>query len=285
MQRVTTLLGLTLIVSIAIRCQAGESLADYTSVTGTGTLTQITGQFTNKYAALYRIHISDPASFSASTVNYTTQGVDSRLYLFTLAGVGIASNDDGDSGETRATLPLGNSLYAGLSPGDYLIGISIFDTAPYGTDSNLIFPDITNGVNGPGDTAALYTWGEDAEGNQGSYEIDFTGTTYVTAVKLNVSTTPGLAVAGVNNVNITGSGFPAGVAIPGNIVVSLATACGAIPVASTVAFGLTHILGTSYRVAFQVPAGMAPGTYFVTIRDDGSDANFVSLNCSQLIVN
>ena len=144
---------------------------------------------------------------------------------------------------------------------------------------------MTGGVNGPSSAAALATWGDDPEGNQGSYEIDFTGTTYVTAVKLNVATTPDSGVTGITYVNVTASGVPAGPIKPANVVVSLATTCGSAPVALTAAYSVIHILGTSYRIEFQIPGGLTPGNYFVGINEDGSgDANFVSGNCSGLIV-
>jgi hypothetical protein len=302
MQRFITIFVFTVFATIATQCKAGETLAGYTPVTGTGPLSQISGQFTDTYEALYRIHISDPAAFSASTVNSPTLGVDSRLYLFTLAGTGIASNDDTSSGEMRASLPAGNPLYASLPPGDYLIGISIFDTAPYGSDDNPIFPDMTDGVNGPTSSAPLATWGDDPEGNQGSYEIDFTGVSYVTAVKLNIATAPSNGLSG-SYVNLTASGVPTGTITPSNVVVSVATTCAGAPSAVTTAVSVVHILGTSYRFEFQVPPGLLPGTYFLSIEDDGSsgiptantvspvnvqvtasDAEFVSGNCSQLIV-
>ena len=59
----------------------------YQTPSGTGSLQKIVGQFgESDYEFLYRIHISDPAAFSATTANSATSGLDTRLYLFTLAG-------------------------------------------------------------------------------------------------------------------------------------------------------------------------------------------------------
>jgi hypothetical protein len=174
-------------------------------------------------------------------------------------------------------LPAGNSLYAGIVPGDYLLALSTFDTVPYGSDDNSVFDDLTGGVNGPNPygSGTLAYWGQDPISPYGGYEIDLTGVTYAAAVKLNVATSPGSGVAGSSYVNVTGSGFPSGAITPANVVVSLGSACGGPPVATTTASSVRLILGSSDRVQFEIPSSVAPGTYFVTLNDDFSgDANF-----------
>ena len=72
---------------------------------------------------------------------------------------------------------------------------------------------------------------------------------------------------------------------PGDVVVAMGMSRGGEPVAVTVASSVRLLLGTSYRVQFQIPAGLVPGTYFVAINDDASgEANFLGANCSQLNV-
>jgi hypothetical protein len=280
--------ALALASVMAPPCKAQGTPIVYQTPSGTGSLQKIVGQFgESDYEFLYRIHISDPAAFSATTANSATSGLDTRLYLFTLAGAGIAFNDDDSDADISSTLPAGNSLYAGIVPGDYLLAISGFDTVPYGSDDNAVFSDLTGGVNGPNTygSGTLSYWGEDPIAPDGSYEIDLRGVTYAAAVKLNLATSPGSGMAGSAYVNVTGSGFPGGVITPVNVVVSLGSACGGPPVAATTASSVKLILGNSDRVQFEIPSSLAPGTYFVQLNDDFTgDANFVSANCSQLIV-
>jgi hypothetical protein len=281
-------IGIVLAVAAAGSAYAGETLSTYESVTGAGPLSKILGQFQeNSYAALYRIHIADPAAFSANTANPVTGGLDTKLYLFTLAGTGIAGNDDDSDSDVRSTLPQGNPLYAGLPPGDYLLGVSTFDSAPYdGSDFELI-PDFTNGVNGPNPDShsGLSYWGHDPISPYGPYEIDLTGAAFVTAVKLNLWTTPSSGITGVSYVNLTVSGVPAGTVNPANVSIPLANACGGQPAAVVVAASVIKILGSSYRIEFQIPPGLAPGIYFAGVNENGSgDANFVNGTCSELMV-
>lgn len=270
-------------------CGAGETLADYVSVTGTpgNPVMQIPGHFgPSDFAALYRIHIASPGSFSATTTQGPV-GVDTRLALFTLSGAGIATNDDQDFGETRSTLPIGNSLYAGLPAGDYLLGISAFETLPYATDETLLFDTATQGIQGPSAPGTpLGFWAHDPISDNGDYLITLTGVTSVVAVKLNVATSPSTTTAGVGQfVNAVGSGFPTGPMTPANTTVSLATACGSPALVSTTAASLTRILDSTYRISFQVPASLSPGTYYVSLRNNGiGEADYVSSNCSQLVV-
>jgi hypothetical protein len=105
-----------------------------------------------------------------------------------------------------------------------------------------------------------------------------------TGVKLNVWTTPDSAVAGVNNVSITGSGFPSETISPANVTISLASSCGGSPAATTTATSVKFIIGNSQRVNFVVPASLAQGTYFASISDSADPIPFVSANCSEVEV-
>jgi hypothetical protein len=281
-------IGMAFALTAAACCYAGETLSDYQTLTGSGALQRIVGQFgEGDYAALYRIHIANPATFTATAVNSVTGSLDTRLYLFTLAGAGIAGNDDATATEVRSTLPPGNALYASLVPGDYLLGISTFATAPYGSDDIAVISDFINGVNGPdpsGNSRLAY-WGHDLTSNYGPYEIDLAGVSYVTAVKLDVTTTPSSGIGGVSFLNVTAAGVPPGVVRPENVLLSFAAACGAAPLAVVPASSAVRIIGTSYRIHFQIPAGLPSRSYFVRVQDDGAgDANFVSGNCSQVAV-
>ena len=107
-------------------------------------------------------------------------------------------------------------------------------------------------------------------------------------VKLALTTIPSSGVAGVNTVNITASDVPAGTVTPSNVVVTLAGSCGGTVVATTTATPVIKtILGSTDRIPFAIPSGLAIGNYFVTIADSTTgDANFTTLagSCSEVQV-
>jgi hypothetical protein len=104
-------------------------------------------------------------------------------------------------------------------------------------------------------------------------------------VHLNVATTPSSGVAGVDNVNVTGSGFPAGSITPANVMVTFSLACGGPVAALESANSVKHILGSSDRVNVALPSTLTTATYFVQISDSAAgDANFTSSNCSEVAV-
>jgi len=95
---------------------------------GTNPLTAITGAIgTSTDADMYRIHISNPAAFSATTVGTVGTLGDTQLFLFDLAGMGVYANDDNVG--TRSTLPAGN-INGPTTVGDYFIVITSWDTDP-----------------------------------------------------------------------------------------------------------------------------------------------------------
>ena len=72
---------------------AGETLSSYQVVQGgTNPLEAIRGQPTaTDFADLYAINITSPGSFSATTVNSYSRGLDTVLFLFTSSGAGITA--------------------------------------------------------------------------------------------------------------------------------------------------------------------------------------------------
>jgi hypothetical protein len=105
------------------------------------------------------------------------------------------------------------------------------------------------------------------------------------AVTLNPWTAPDSGVAGVNNVNINGFGFPSGTITPANVVVTFATTCGGAAVATTSANSVITILGSVRRVNVSIPAALAQATYFLSIKDSTvGDADFTSGNCTEVKV-
>src|SRR5882762_7344358 len=94
---------------------AGELPATAQVPVGSGVLTSITGSIgppstiSLTDADMYRIHISGPTSFSATTVGTGGTLVDTQLFLFDAGGLGVYGRDD-DLGTARTTLPAGNAL-------------------------------------------------------------------------------------------------------------------------------------------------------------------------------
>ena len=104
-------------------------------------------------------------------------------------------------------------------------------------------------------------------------------------VKLNAWTSPSTGTSGVNDVSITGSGFPGGLITAADVTsISLSTTCGGAGTPAT-ALLVTHILGSSDRVKILVPAGLSTNNYFVSMSGTTSLGNpWASSNCSEVSV-
>lgn len=95
---------------------------------------------------LFRILITDPAAFSATTVNSGTAFLDTQLYLFRADGVGVAANGNtlfdilNSVFEFRSTIPAGS--LAGEPAGEYLLGIALFESRPTSATGGFLFPDL-----------------------------------------------------------------------------------------------------------------------------------------------
>ncbi len=94
------------------------------------------------------------------------------------------------------------------------------------------------------------------------------------AVTLTAATSPSNGVAGISNVNVNGSGYPAGTILPAAVAVHLAASCGGPSLANTPALAVTTIVGSTRRVQFQVPGSLSTGTYYVSL--DGATTAPVS---------
>jgi hypothetical protein len=105
-------------------------------------------------------------------------------------------------------------------------------------------------------------------------------------VKLNTWTAPDNGVAGISDVNVTGSGFPAGPIPPGNVTLRFSLSCGGPAAATTAANSVKPIIGTSDRIDVTIPSTLATGTYFISL--SGTNSLGTSFNsdgfCSQVKV-
>ena len=75
---------------------------------------------------LYRICLAGGGSFSASTVGGTV--LDTQLYLFDAAGLGVYGNDDSQA-TRQSTLPAFHELTP-AAPGVYLLAVTPYDRDP-----------------------------------------------------------------------------------------------------------------------------------------------------------
>jgi hypothetical protein len=142
---------------------------------GTGNaslLTSISGSLASNDVDLYKIYITDPAHFMATTVDGAS--FDTLLFLFSATGHGIYANDDSAS-TLQSTLPAGH-LLGPTSTGLHYLGISRFGIEPVSADG-LIFPtspfSTVHGPTGPGGALPLTGWAGSSFG--GSYTIFLRG--------------------------------------------------------------------------------------------------------------
>jgi hypothetical protein len=166
---------------------AGDLPASAQVVMGAGSLTQINGFFGANDADMYRILITNPAAFSATTFGGTT--LDTQLWLFHVSGMGIAHNDDVPAGNPGAgtlqsMFPVGNPLYASLAPGEYLIAITRYDRDPVSA-GGLIFPNspfnVVHGPTGPGGGSPITGWLGTTSASTAQYSIYLTGAGFIPA--------------------------------------------------------------------------------------------------------
>ena len=156
---------------------AGETLSTTQVTSGSGSLDAISGSYLSEDADLFCIRVMDWSAFSATTVG-GAGSLDTQLFLFTRAGMGIAANDDSASG-VQSTLNAGNGLYSSRTNGEIvIIGTTLYDRDPV-SSGGAIFPDTpftaVNGPTGPGGGSALLGFDANGDTATGDYRIRLTG--------------------------------------------------------------------------------------------------------------
>jgi hypothetical protein len=150
---------------------------------GAGPVTQILGSFSGGGDVdVYRMCLSDGASFSASTVGGTLR--DTQLFLFNSQGRGIYSNDDAELGVHASRLPA-QHRFSPTGPGVYFLAISSFNNDPQSVDGEIfpdmfttsLYPDLVVDAAGVGGQEPVIDWAGLQRGSAGSYRINLTGTT------------------------------------------------------------------------------------------------------------
>ncbi len=104
-------------------------------------------------------------------------------------------------------------------------------------------------------------------------------------VQLASLTSPETGAAESTYLTVTGSGFPRRDITPANVSIELAMDCQGAALASTQALNIVSGSRDSQLISFQLPGGLEPGRYYVSISDSAEgDANFESSNCSAVNV-
>ena len=154
---------------------------------GGTTVDQILGNLDSSDADIFQIYLPGGQTFSATTVNNTTF-LDSELFLFNSAGIGVYANDDDPDNPPQSTLPNAISFTPSIA-GIYYLAIAGSSNLPE-SSAGYIFPvsggllDQTNGIDnavgptGPGGAVALQDF-IGASSETGAYEIDLTGAQFV----------------------------------------------------------------------------------------------------------
>jgi hypothetical protein len=190
----------TLLTAISIQAQVFNESGDAGQTPGTaqnsgltqsntvGQTIMILGNISGvNDADVFRLTLTLPAQVQFSTVNSvtSTSGIDTSLFLFSSTGAPIYANNDADGTTLQSRLPGGSSFTMTLSPGTYLIGISLADNEPINTSNQLVFVqggDSTE-VRGPaaGLNPATYSNfnGNASFAESGNYQIDITTTAAV----------------------------------------------------------------------------------------------------------
>jgi hypothetical protein len=165
-----------------VQVVSGAANTALTAINGTITATNGISE-----GDMYQIFISSPTTFSATTTGFVigANDFDTQLFLFTVAGKGIIANDDdGNSGGSQSTLPVGS----------FTLGAGVYDLLITGTGRNpgnasgAIFPSFVDGSDpslvygptGPGGASAFTTYVGNS-GENGKYSIALTGAQFVAA--------------------------------------------------------------------------------------------------------
>ncbi|MDQ2985147.1 MAG: PPC domain-containing protein [Armatimonadota bacterium] len=170
----------------------------------TGSLKSIQGRFQFDDVDVYKIKITDPQTFSATTVGLAGF-LDTQIFIFDSTGRGVTHNDDD---------PLTNSIQSTVTgqfvtaPGDYYLAITQYNRDPQSAADRFLWNNAPFNAerqpDGPG-AAEVWTKWTDEPLLDGPYEIQLTGADFA-----EVGTTPPPPLE-----NIWTEAFDAGSLLPG----------------------------------------------------------------------
>jgi hypothetical protein len=151
---------------------------------GSGAVTSILGTFTGGGDVdMYRVCLTDGASFSASATSVGAPPLDTQMFLMDANGLGVYSNDDAAIGVRGSRLP-SNHRFSPTGPGVYYLALSSFNNDPQ-SDAGEIFPDLFStslypdmvvDAAGVGADEPIARWSGPTRGPPGTYRITVTGT-------------------------------------------------------------------------------------------------------------
>lgn len=188
---------------------AGRTVGSAQIVTGSGPVITISGSLSSPlfgpgdFEDVYQIFISDPATFSVSTVGFVPLDFDTELFLFDSNGLGVLANDDAAVGVPQSTLPnMANdgSGAAVLLSGTYFLAITGKGNKPTSNDGvmqQLIFNQLSaTEVSGPDGLGAPFVQDNWTPGNGpiSSYTIQLTGVSFIPPETIPSSSLSGLLV-------------------------------------------------------------------------------------------
>jgi hypothetical protein len=145
-----------------------------------GPVSEIRGRL-NSYldVDMYKVCITDPASFSANTFFGTA--FDSELFLFDASGRGVTLNDDAD--ETLQSL-LTSTVVGTRNPGEYYLAVVAFNNDPFDSSAQALWDPFVGGerpADGPGALNPVAAWQGEVIYAPGAYTITLQGVTYCAA--------------------------------------------------------------------------------------------------------
>lgn len=151
---------------------------------GSGAVTSILGSFTSGGDVdMYRVCLTDGASFSASATSVGSPPLDTQMFLMDANGLGVYSNDDAAIGVRGSRLP-NDHRFSPTGPGVYFLALSSFNNDPQ-SDAGEIFPDLFSSslypdmvvpAAGVGADEPIVGWSGPTRGPPGLYRITVTGT-------------------------------------------------------------------------------------------------------------
>lgn len=161
---------------------AGRELGTSQTAMGIGVLDGIIGNLDDNFDVdLYSIMITDPAAFSAGTIDFPGFFVpDPQLFLFDHFGRAVYMNDDDESGlnGSQSLLPAGH-LFGPATRGVHYLAIGWFDNEPF-SSLGMMFAGSGSATAGPGigGAAPLLGWDDNVSGRidrETNYQIVVTG--------------------------------------------------------------------------------------------------------------
>jgi hypothetical protein len=161
---------------------AGD-LPETAQSTGSDPITKIRGTIgAANDVDVYAIYISDPSTFSASTVGGST--LDTALWLFDEDGKGVVHNEDDPDATTGFQSRIDNRTFCITQPGRYYLAVSLFGRRAAGCGDGLIWATTpARGVRCPdgAESASRVAGWSGTSSSTGRYIIFLTGVSGATA--------------------------------------------------------------------------------------------------------